>query len=861
MKYFITLTLTVIFSINNILAAEGDTIVIQTIDNDTPLLPGWNSPRSGKYLFPSDTVTFSKILMSYNLKCDPGQNPSCGEWDYTTHTKILEHTGVFDSTLYYHPNYIVNNQSPDSFMMMNSPSYSYIPTLEYINQTSPTTMAESGDGNESFDIPFNANSIDGRTQFLLIGSELQTAGLQAGDLTGLQLDLISGAVDLVHFTVRIGSIQDDVLPENSYFDEGLVTVFSRNTTLDNSNQHIPFSFPFNWNGTDNIVIDLSYADHSGSATIAGDMVDSGNAIISDTYDGNLDYEGWDFIDVPKEVFNTIDSAITISFWQFGNPDIQPINSSILEGVDSLGRRVLNVHLPWSNGKVYWDAGFDGSERIFKQANGGDYKGQWNFWTFIKDARSGSMQILLNGNLWFIGNGRKKPMTNIEQFRIGAALTYDGYYAGMIDDFRIWDTVVSWDVISEWMYKDITPDHPNYSHLQAYYQFNEGTGTSVIDSSPNNHVGNQFGYPEWKDYKGADRVKNSVSNNVRAHLTIENGIYNTALLDSVVVVDTMEMGKVNIITFGPDNPPIPLDTLTKWPSYYNNYVYDNGGMAIDSTLVTPDEIIYLIEMPYYGTPYEILNPWEIGRFITPYGNGLSLGNDGFTWVYDVTDYRSLLSDSVHITAGNFQELLDLEFHMIEGTPSREVLKIDKVYSGYWYLENFEEIVAPDTIALLAEASSFKVKTRTTGHLFDNPTNCAEFCEKIQSVDVNGELIAEWQILQECSDNPLYPQGGTWIYDRAGWCPGMDVTEQNIEITPYVTSDTVILDYNTQYDQYGRYILEVHLFSYGEHNFNVDASVEEVIAPNKLKRYGRYNPTTAAPIIVIGNNGYDNLTYSV
>lgn len=858
MKGKILTIFTLIISLTFAFADNGDTIVVQTIDYDTPLLPGWNNPRSGKYLFPSDTISFSKILMSYNLKCDQGQSPACGEWDYTTHTKVWEHTGVFDSTMHYHPNYIVNNQSPDSFMMMLNPSFRYSPSLEYINQTSPTNIAEPGDGNQVINIPFNTDSKDGRSQFIFTSEELQTAGLLGNDITGLQLNVISGSVNINHLTIRISHFQENVLPEFSYIEDDLELVYERNTTVSTTNDYLPFSFPFSWNGTQNIIIDISYTDHTGSATIEGDLANSNTSIVSNSADYFLNFEGWDYIDVPKEALSTVDSAITISFWQYGNPATQPINSSIFEAVDSLGRRVLNAHLPWSNGKVYWDAGFEDPDRIFRAADAEDYKGQWNFWTFIKDVRSGSMQIFLNGEFWFIGNGRKIPMTNIDKFRIGGAITYDGYYSGMIDDFRIWDTILDWDDIADWMYRDITPDHPSYDHLVAYYKFDDGEGYNTEDNSPNNYTGTQFGYPEWKDYNGFARFKNSNENTIRTHLTLENGDYNLALLDSIVVVDTSEIAPVNVVTFDPDNPPVPLDTLIRWPSYYNNYVYDDGGNSIDSTLVIPDETIYLVEMSYYGAPFEILNAWEIGRFITPYGNGLTLGNDGFTWVYDVTDYRHLLSDSVHITAGNFQELLDLEFHMIEGTPTREVLKVDKIYSGYWYLENFENDVPPDTIELLPNAESFKIKTRTTGHLFDNPTNCAEFCEKIQSVDVNEQLVKEWQILQECSNNPLYPQGGTWIYDRAGWCPGMDVTEQDIEITPYITGDTAIIDYNTEFDQYGTYVLEVHLISYGPYNFNLDAAVEEVVAPNKLKRYGRYNPSAAAPIIVISNQGSETIT---
>ena len=47
-------------------------------------------------------------------------------------------------------------------------------------------------------------------------------------------------------------------------------------------------------------------------------------------------------------------------------------------------------------------------------------------------------------------------------------------------------------------------------------------------------------------------------------------------------------------------------------------------------------------------------------------------------------------------------------MIEGTPARNVLKIDKVYSGYWYLNVFEEQVAPISIDLDPSATQWKIK---------------------------------------------------------------------------------------------------------------------------------------------------------
>ncbi len=841
------------------IAGSGDTIVVQTIDFNTPVLPGGNSPRSGKYLFPPDTMSFSKILMYYTLKCDPNQNPNCGEWDYTTTIHYIEHTGEYDSNLYYHANYMVNNESPDSFLIMNDTSWRYKPVLEYFNSTIPTYEAEVNDGDSTLSLPLEDATADGRFQVIYSATDLQAAGFQSGQITGLKMNVLSGTIFLRHFTVRIRNF-NNYLSGDSIINGGLQTVYSRNISLTIGWNTISLTYPFYWDGSSDILIDYSYAGHKGSAVLQADTGNYNSSQMSKTDDSYLNFEGWDYVEVPANVFATIDSAITISFWQYGNPNVQPANASILEGVDSAGRRILNVHLPWSNKIVYWDAGrdADGVDRISLSANNTSlWEGKWNHWVFMKDARSGIMRIFHNGILWFQQSGKHKSMSGIVKFRIGAAITYDGYYAGMIDEFRVWDTVLGWDAIGDYMYKDIDTNHPFLSHLRTYYQFNNGEGLTVYDNSSNGFTGNLFGQPGWCNYQGVHRFRNPFLSPLNLHLALQNGVYDSAQLDSLVVVDTLPKTAVNIVFFDTVHPVQPVDTILKWPGYYNNYTFDAGGHPTDSSLVLPDSVLYHQDLPYYGAPYEVTVPWEIGRFITPYGNGLSLG-DGFTWVYDVTDYAPFLHDSVHLTAGNFQELLNLKFYMIKGTPPRDVKKIEKVYSGYYYLNTFPEKVAPDTIALLPDALSFKIKTRTSGHLFSNPTNCAEFCEKIHYLDVNDHQVAYWQIVQECSTNPLYPQGGTWIYDRAGWCPGMKVTEHNYEITPYITDDTAIIDYNSQPDQYGAYLLVVQLFSYGAPNFNTDATVDEIIAPNNLKRYRRNNPSATRPIVVIKNLGADTLT---
>ncbi|MBK9193354.1 MAG: hypothetical protein IPM77_18730 [Crocinitomicaceae bacterium] len=67
---------------------------------------------------------------------------------------------------------------------------------------------------------------------------------------------------------------------------------------------------------------------------------------------------------------------------------------------------------------------------------------------------------------------------------------------------------------------------------------------------------------------------------------------------------------------------------------------------------------------YQDPFEIIIPFEIGRYITPYGIGFDLGPNGFTYVYDVTDYQSMLTGDVDFSAHNTQELIDVKFVFIQ-----------------------------------------------------------------------------------------------------------------------------------------------------------------------------------------------------
>lgn len=264
-----------------------------------------------------------------------------------------------------------------------------------------------------------------------------------------------------------------------------------------------------------------------------------------------------------------------------------------------------------------------------------------------------------------------------------------------------------------------------------------------------------------------------------------------------------------------------------------------------------------------------NHWEIGRYITPYGINLSLGPNGFTWVFDVTDYAPILHDVKRVTAGNNQELLDMKFVFIKGTPPRDPLSVTRLWTpgdaNYAAVVEGTQLV-PMEVTLNPQAAMYRINTRPQGGNFNggaNTDNCAEFCDREHWITVDGTERFRWNVWKTCGLNPVYPQGGTWVFDRAGWCPGAIVNTQQHELTPYVTpGQTITVDYGIenppQFVPYGHWVFWADLVAYGPPNFTLDASLEAIIAPSNEGLYSRMNPICSSPIVRIRNTGSSTLT---
>tara|TARA_B100001029_G_scaffold177919_1_gene183484 strand:+ start:834 stop:2492 length:1659 start_codon:yes stop_codon:yes gene_type:complete len=258
---------------------------------------------------------------------------------------------------------------------------------------------------------------------------------------------------------------------------------------------------------------------------------------------------------------------------------------------------------------------------------------------------------------------------------------------------------------------------------------------------------------------------------------------------------------------------------------------------------------------------------LGSFVTPYGKRLEMGGEkGWEWIYDLTEYAPILKSNMNFTVGNNQELLDLKFYFIKGIPTRDIISIENIYPHGNYKYGFladDSLLKKHEIVLNTNAKEFEIKSIISGHGHEGPQNCCEWDSKTHTWYLNGWQLFRWNVWTDCGNNPIYPQGGTWLFDRAGWCPGTIVDEYIFDLSPYVNSgDTIKLDYGIQNyfdngEKEGTFRMTHQLISYGEPNFDYEVELVDIISPNIKGKYSRVNPICSQPEIIIQNNGKENL----
>jgi hypothetical protein len=843
------------------IAGPGDTLVVQTFTWGWPVNPGWLSPKEGKFWFPTQGKQYEKVLLYYTLKCDPSQNPACGEWDYLTYTRLYEHTGVFDSTQLTHPNFTVFGATPDTLRYMNAP----LPTLHARQERTARyasvirlDSAALGAGASSTDALFGSSSGDARSYILWTRTELEAAGITTDTLTAMHLRVEGAGGRAERVTVRLkrftGTAWQEDLPLQR---SGYTTVYDAALDLPEDDVvSIVFTQPFLiWGG--GLLAEITVDGAKDIRVAADPLGGSGFFFVAQEADRFLNFQHRSQVDCGDITELDATQAFTAEAW-FKADVLRNWSNIVIRAQSNEHRIAIQLGgLEAGRADVYGIVG--NGENSHGYTSGRPVaEGAWYHVALVYDGTANQqadrLKIYLNGaqqTLRFSGT-IPSITTDISRSLTISSSGTNSMNGGM-DEIRLWRSALSAADIRARMHSRITAQDPLYAELISAWSCDEEHGDLLTDLT--GRYPGRLAFPQRSAFRG-DRPRGYAAMDARPAVVLERG--NVTLASTTRnVVDTLLPAPLMIVLYGDTaRANIPTDTVLGWPIGFT-YTLNPDNTIQDSAAVTPDHLLLKQLHFYYETPFELTRRYELGRYITPYGIGLSLG-EGWTWVWDVTDFVHLLKDTVHLTAGNFQELLDMKFVFIEGTPPRDVVRIENVWQGDFALKDFAARVQPKRIALDPAAKTFKLRTTATGHQFSNATNCAEFCPKIHSVLVDGVTRWSWQIIQECSMNPLYPQGGTWIYARAGWCPGMEAMTKEFELTPFITGSEVEIDYESQYDEFGNYVFESQLVSYGEIRHQLDAAIDRIIAPSNHELNGRFNPTCGRPRIVIQNRGAQNLT---
>ncbi|OJW84292.1 MAG: hypothetical protein BGO69_11035 [Bacteroidetes bacterium 46-16] len=325
---------------------------------------------------------------------------------------------------------------------------------------------------------------------------------------------------------------------------------------------------------------------------------------------------------------------------------------------------------------------------------------------------------------------------------------------------------------------------------------------------------------------------------------------------------------------------------KWLDYYNNFdttvTFPNGSVTYRKIYMIftlgkyqcPGNPQYCGDWDYTITNY-LMTPsgdtLELARLISPYANA-GAPHTPWSWtqryIYDVTDYYPVLKNSATMRilysgySGGFTA--NVKFAFIEGTPDRDVKGITRLWNGSFGYgnaipidTNFQSVneTAP------TGTQSTDLKLTITGHGSDN-NQCCEFLSRYYEVMLNNNQVAHTDIWRnDCGLNDLYPQSGTWLYERANWCPGALVRPNYHNLPGIVAGNNFDVEINFQPytgNGGGSYTTEAQLFYHGSMNKTVDASLDDIIAPTNYEGSFRANPVCGSPTIHVKNTGATAIT---
>ncbi len=830
--------------------APGDTIKVQSWSYSS-------GNRDTVVSFPTNT-NIERVIMRYAMRCKDAlvsstsnRNLGCGEWDYSCNTYI-HNPLMADSLERSIDKYQINPSTSDS-VFSSVPTFEYRPSLQQLvrvdsiisedtslvgNATSTTRLILSRTD--------NAKSIAYYT-----AAELSSAGLLAGNISSIEFQsATASAVPLKHLRIGIKQVSGNpfnILDSNTF--NSYQNVYYHDYTFNLGSNRIQFHTPFNWDGTSNLLIEFTYEGNSN-----GPILDL----------------------VGRTLGHGLASADDHSLQLFPNNYVQ---ANSYQGIGGSGARTVEAWIKTTTGGeiTSWGAATTGAKQAFRvettsgrirlEIEGGYIigstvvnDGEWHHVAYtFSGTQFNQTKLYVDGALETISSVSSIPMNTALSYKFEISKGFHNrYFDGDIDNIRVFDTEVSGSTIQGMRYRKAT-FHPNLSNLELIYNI-EGNSNTILDQSGNSHHATFQGITAYNALRAVDHFK-EFDDVPRPQTIFYQGTYQQSVLNDTIMDTIPQTAYIveerTVVSRGGTALTDSIDRQVN--NYYprNNQLYDLNGNLVSSTPSTQLATLGQRTLNYYQrNPQKV----EIMSFVTPYGINLDLGQDGEAWYFDVSDFMPVLRGNRRMTmerGGQWQEEMDIQFYFIVGTPPADVKSIQEVWKvdqrPYASINN-NTYFAPVTIPIDSSARSYKIRSAITGH-----GQQGEFIPRTHTITVNTTPFSRG-VWKECAENPVYPQGGTWIYDRAGWCPGMATDVEEYNITSLVQGNqSATIDYNViGASGTSNYIVSTQLVQYGAPNFTNDARIENIIRPNAQTEFGRRNPSCFNPSVVIRNTGSANLT---
>ena len=149
-------------------------------------------------------------------------------------------------------------------------------------ETSTSGIVSVGAGatsSSTYPNPFYSLWSNTHNQYLITSAELMSAGIAGGDITSLAIEITSGVMAMLDFSIKMGHTTATNM--SSFLSPSFTAVYTAATQTPTIGVNtMLFQTPFTWDGVSNIVIEICHGNSSSSSTMSSTCLADNSSFVS-----------------------------------------------------------------------------------------------------------------------------------------------------------------------------------------------------------------------------------------------------------------------------------------------------------------------------------------------------------------------------------------------------------------------------------------------------------------------------------------------------------------------------------------------------------------------------------------------------